>query len=88
MIICLHEILIASVAFPYSGTRAIMFSFWSGCAYRDMLDYDFAICSYEMYRLMHGVGLVRVDCITMTVDWFVFFLYCAHDLPIPAGITI
>jgi len=41
-----------------------------------------------MYRLMHGVGLVQVDCITMIVDWFVFFLYCVHELPIPAGITI
>ena len=37
---------------------------------------------------MYGVGLVWVDCIMMTVDWFVFFLYCAHDLSIPAGITI
>ena len=37
---------------------------------------------------MHSVGLVWVDCIMMIVDWFVFFLYCSHDLPIPAGITI
>ena len=41
-----------------------------------------------MYRLVHGVGSVRVDSIAVTVDWFVFFLYCAHDLLIPAGITI
>ena len=32
--------ILGSVAFPfsYSGTRAILFSLWSGCAYRDMLD--------------------------------------------------
>jgi hypothetical protein len=50
--------------------------------------YGFATCSYAMCRLMHDVGSVRVDSITMTVDRFVFFLYCVHDMPIPAGITI
>jgi hypothetical protein len=59
---------LASVAppFPYIGTRAVMFSFWSRCAYRDILCIDW--CT------MWGVGTVRVDSIMMTVDWFPFFL--------------
>jgi hypothetical protein len=48
--------------------------------------YGFAISSYAMYIVVHGMGSVQVDSIMMTLDWFVFFLYC--DLPIPAGITI
>jgi hypothetical protein len=65
-----------------------MFSHWSGCAYRDMLCLEFCNLFICMYILMHGVGSVRVDSITMNVDWFAFFLYYAHDMPIPVGITI
>lgn len=40
---------LASIAPPflYIGTRALIFSFWSGCAYRDR---------HTLYRLVHRVG--------------------------------
>jgi hypothetical protein len=45
-----------------------------------------------MYRLVHSVGSVQVDSITMTVDWFVFFLCCAmicpYRLESQSGLTV
>ena len=86
---------VASVAssFPNSGTRAIMFSFWSGCAYRDML----------LFRVLQSV---HIRCIDWCTAWDRYELIasrwvqigscsfsivrttCPYQLESPSGLTV
>ena len=86
---------VASVAspFPNNGTRAIMFSFWSGCAYRDML----------LFRILQSI---HIRCIDWCTAWDRYELIasrwlqigswsfsiarktCPYRLESPSGLTV